>query len=771
MAARNAAIRMSELVAEPVGQLIGYQVRNERKTSRRTRIEVITEGILTRIIQSDPELKGIGLVIFDEFHERSLDADLGLAFTIDVVDSLRDDLKILIMSATLDELNIEKILPNAKVINSTGRGFPVTTEYLAPTRLKDWKSVLTAAVEKGLLQAKGNLLVFLPGVAEINAAESLIRSSRINLQDIEILQLHGRLEFSLQKKVLKPDNHQRRIILSTNIAESSLTIPGVYCVIDSGLERVGRFEPSVGFNRLITSRISKASSTQRAGRSGRIGPGYCIRLWAESESLKNHQDAEILRADLAPFVLEIANWGVSNLDELSLIDKPNLGAFSQAQSLLVQLEAIDENYRITTHGKSVLDLAVSPRFAHMILLANSSELKLACLLAAMLEERDSSSSSKYSNFYLWLSDFLANFKKQRNSNSVLIQLKKLLKKTVSSDEKLNEDLLNSIKGISEIESVSSRLIALAFPERIAKKRGAGYLLVNGSGAILPEEAHCDAELIVAIELGGRSKEGKIFRYVEIDKCVVETLFENQVVDVENIEWDKRTAAVKASQQRKLGSIVLSESPIQNPNPEQIARGLMTGIRQKRLENLNWQESTLALLKKLSLLSSVKRFENDFPKLNFNCLSDKLEEWLMPFLNGINRLEQVSSEILHDAVLSCLDYQQQIKLNELMPDKLLVASGSQIKIDYISGERPVLSVKLQEMFGEKESPKIADGEISLLVHLLSPAQRPLQITEDLHSFWLNGYESVKKEMKGKYPKHPWPDDPMTAVATRHTKKRM
>ena len=772
LAARNAALRMSEIIGQPVGQLIGYQVRNERKCSNLTRIEVITEGILTRILQSDPELTDIGMIIFDEFHERSLDADLGLAFTIDVVESLRDDLKILIMSATLDELHIERILPNANIINSHGRSYPVTTEYLAPSRLKDWRSVLTVAIEKSLQQTKGNVLVFLPGVAEINQAESLIHSSRLNLQDIEICQLHGRLDFGLQKNVLSSENSKRRIILSTNIAESSLTIAGVDSVIDTGLVRVSRFEPRVGFDRLITSRISEASATQRKGRAGRLGPGCCLRLWSESESLKHHQDAEILRADLASFVLEIASWGVSSLDELSLIDKPSSGAFSQAQTLLVQLEALDEHHRITSHGKSILKFSVNPRFAHMILVAKNNDKAMACLLAAMLEERESNMSSRHSNFYLSLTNYLDNFKNNKNAKSyqnakaIKIQFRKLLKKVG-----LGDNSFNFAEQTPGTENVVSRLLASAFPERVAMKRGGGYRLVNGSGAIFPEDVHCDAEFIVAIEMGGKNKEGKIFRYIEIEKSLIEAMFERQIKTVENVEWNKKLGTVKACQQKKLGAVVLSESQIANPNSEQIAQGLLVGIRQKTLKNLNWQEATLALIKKVALVRTIERFKNDFPPLNFDWLSDNIEKWLLPYLDGLSKIEQVTPALLHNAVISCLDYQQQKSLNALLPDKLSVASGSTIRIDYLSNERPVLSVKLQEMFGEKSSPKVADGEISLVVHLLSPARRPLQITEDLHSFWLNGYESVKKEMKGKYPKHPWPDDPMTATATRHTKKRM
>lgn len=778
LAARNAAVRMAELLNETVGNTVGYRIRNEVKVSIKTRVEVITEGILTRMLQSDPELEKVGLIIFDEFHERSLDADLGLAFLIEVQQSLREDLKILVMSATLDTTAVAKLLNDAPIINCEGRCFPVEIEYL-PTKTKfDWLTTLVKAVKKVVEsgetyqeQNKTNqdILVFLPGIGEINKAKRQLDELFGQSADIKILSLYGDLPFAQQRQVLLPITNRRKIILSTNIAETSVTIEGVGSVIDSGLMRQSAFDPNIGFNRLRTIKISKASAIQRSGRAGRLGPGHCYRLWSESENLRSETQPEILREDLAGFALELALWGISEPSGLKLLEQPNQGMFTQAQSLLRSLKAIDHNNKITSHGKTLAKLGVHPRIAHMLVESLSlGAVDYACLLAAMLEEKDLLQGEQRNN-----PDFMARVHilfDPRSNSHVRKQIIKQSKRLLAKLKRL--DLYKSIKQNTAEDSkhLTAMLLALVFPDRIAQKRGNGYRLANGGGVIADDDFSIQDDFLVIVKLGGQGTIPKIFQAIGMSLEELENCFTDLIIEREEVIWDDKSQSVKAELNRKFGELLIKSQPIVNPNAELVLNGLLKGIAKKGVASLPWNRELRQWQARIHMLRQFDVFEDEFPEMSDQVLLNSLKQWLAPYLNGLSKISQITSAIFSQAINNRLDWQLQKRLDELMPLTLKVASGSKIKVDYQQGEKPVLAVKLQEMFGEKQTPTIAAGRMKVVVHLLSPARRPLQITEDLESFWANGYVEVKKQMKGKYPKHPWPDDPLQAMATRYTKQK-
>ncbi len=790
LAARNAAIRMAQLIGESVGETVGYRIRSEIKISSKTRIEVITEGILTRMLQSDPELEDIGLIIFDEFHERSLDADLGLAFSIEVQQTLREDLKLIVMSATLDTDIVAKLLDDAPIIKSEGRCFPVEIKYLPPKANLDWSKALIAAVRQAIDTRQNDnenaqnktdqdILVFLAGVAEIKKAqqllEELINGQLEESSKLVVLALYGDLPFAQQRQVLQPIANKRKVILSTNIAETSVTIQGVGYVIDSGLMRQSVFDPNVGFDRLHTLKISNASAIQRSGRAGRMAPGYCYRLWPESLSLTKGSKPEILRADLAGFALELAQWGINKPSELKLLDEPNQGMFKQAQSLLNSLRAIDQNNRITYHGKMLLSLGVHPRIAHMLI--ESIKFKAsayACLLAAMLEEKDLLQGTQRNN-----PDFMARVNYLFGAKS---SGSKLNNRTNQQTHKQSAVLLKKLQRLSAYSSVKQQkiedskhltatLLALVFPDRIAKRRGNGYRLANGTGAIVNDDFSIQDDLLVVVRLGGQGTTPKIFQAIGMTHNELENCFGDLIIEQEDVDWDDKTQSVKAQLKRKFGELVLKTQPIMKPGSELLLNGLIKGITRKGITSLPWTKQLRQWQARVQMLRQHQKFKIDYPDMSDHALLNTVEQWLSPFLNRLTKISQITSEVFSKAILNNLDWHLQKQLDELMPLSLKVASGSNIKLDYLQGKKPVLAVKLQEMFGEKQTPKVAGGSLPVVVHLLSPARIPLQITDDLQSFWANGYIEVKKQMKGKYPKHPWPDDPLQAVATRYTKKRM
>jgi ATP-dependent helicase HrpB len=799
LAVRNAAGRMAELLDQELGNTVGYRIKNETKVSTSTRIEVITEGILTRMLQGDPELPEVGLIIFDEFHERSLDADLGLAFSFEVQQTLREDLKLLVMSATLDTKRISNLLNDSATIECEGRCFPVEINYLPPKQNFDWLNSLLIAVRQAIQlpipvranqentksinskqKADQDILIFLPGVNEINKAKNIIEQSLKERTDIEFLSLYGDLPFAKQREVLLPNQQKRKIIFSTNIAETSVTIEGVSCVIDSGLMRQSSFDPNVGFDRLHTHKISAESAIQRSGRAGRLGPGHCYRLWPESDVLRAETLPEILRADLAHFVLNLAQWGTKQASDLKLLDQPNQGMFNQAVSLLKALKALDKNGRITDHGKMLLALGVHPRIAHMLIESAKHEAtELACLLATMLEEKDLFHGEQRNNpdFVARVEQLVLNkrveantrpsqFEKQlyKQSNVLINKLKSL--NVFSSNKKTKtEDLLLELGHLIPI------LLAMVFPDRIAQRRGSGFRLSNGSGAITNDNFNLTDEFLVVVKLGGQGKTPKIFQAVGISLSELEDCFSDLMIECEDVFWDDKNQTVKAEKNLKLGALVLKSQPINNLEPSLILDGLLRGISQAGIDALPWTKELRQWQARIQTLRQLDTFRDEFPDVSDQHLSLTMDTWLAPFLTGLRKLTQLTPVILKQALHNCLDWPQQNKLDELMPLSINVASGSNIKLDYQLGKKPVLAVKLQEMFGQDHSPRIANGQIPVLLHLLSPARRPLQITEDLASFWANGYDSVKKEMRGKYPKHPWPDSPADAQATRYTKNRV
>ncbi len=808
IAARNAAYRLAELINEPVGKRIGYRVRNDAKVSSETRIEVITEGILIRMLQSDPELSQVSLIIFDEFHERSLDSDLSLAFCLEVQQTLRDDLKLLVMSATLEHQNLSQLMMNCPVLLSAGRSYPVTIDYVNPNprsatqsafdRMETWKSLLVSAVSEVMTDdslSYPGILIFLPGVAEIHQAAEILKATIKKHPNYQLVEFYGDMPFEQQQHIFRADATQPRIILSTNIAETSVTIDGIGAVIDTGLMKQSVFDPNVGFNRLHKVRVSKASATQRAGRAGRLSAGRCIRLWNESEKLREQNVADIQREDLASFALELALWGISQVNELKLLDYPNPGALEQARALLKQLNGLDEANRITARGKLLQKLPVHPRLASMLLYSIERDcMSFGCLIAAMIEQKDifKGEARLQPDFYsrlVFVLDQIGNRNQAPAIRRLLTDAKKLFKQLsqlndlggiqsqatqnqanqnqAKSPQKSFDDLFKISKNDFEKLEQASFLLAIAFPDRIAQPRGQGYKLANGSGAIMDAPLSNAPRLVVAVVMGGHSKTSKIFQAIELSENALESHFTEHIVEKTVTQWDTKSQSVKASVQRCYYELVLSESPIKDVDAALVTEALLQGIRQN---GLPWDEHSKSLLARINRLRQLPQFAQEFPDFSEAYLLNNLSEWLAPFIQGLTKLSQVTAERLNQALMAKLDWTTQQKLEQLMPVKLKVASGSQIKIDYVSADKPILAVKLQEMFAEKQTPCVANGQIKVVIHLLSPAGRPLAITEDLASFWANAYQEVKKQMKGRYPKHPWPDDPLSATATRHTKKR-
>ena len=763
LAARNAASFMAASLGEKAGDRVGYRIRMDSKTGPNTLIEVVTEGVLTRMLQTDPELNGVGLVIFDEFHERSLQADLGLALCLESQAALRDDLKILVMSATLDGAATAKLLGDAPMVTSEGRSYPVEIHYAAPPPRARREQLLhhqASVIAKALQQESGSLLVFLPGTGEIRQLEQQLL--QMNLDDnVLITPLYGDLSLEAQERAIQPaPKGKRKIVLATNIAETSLTIEGVRIIIDSGLARVPRFEPATGLTRLETVNISQASAEQRRGRAGRLEPGSCYRLWPQGQQLLAHSAAEILEADLAPLALELAQWGCHDTAQLQWLNPPPKATFNQAQDLLKQLGALNNDLRITDHGQQMAKLPLHPRLAHMILKAKQMGAgKLACQIAALLSERDPlrKSDTRDSDLRSRLNLLVTN------SNSTT--LKRIRQSVRQWQQQLDIDNNNNDLSLTGV------LLGLAYPDRIAQRRpgkGGRYLLANGRGAEFGEHENLANEpYLVIAELGARQTEARIFLATAIDAQQIEEHFSELTESKNDIAWDQRNKAVQTSQQQKLGALVIVERPLDSPDPEQICTALLEGIRQTGLQCLPWSKSNRQWQKRLQFL--YQHLPNDWPDVSDQALLINLEEWLAPFLNGMSRLSHLDKLDLQAALNTLLPWSQQQQLDQLAPTHIQVPTGSRIALNY-DNDPPILPVRLQEMFGTTDTPTVANGKVKLLLHLLSPAQRPMQATQDLKGFWQGSYAEVKKDMKGRYPKHYWPDDPQQAEPTRRAKPR-
>ncbi|KRF13346.1 ATP-dependent helicase HrpB [Paenibacillus sp. Soil787] len=768
LAARAAARYMSKLRGEEVGQTIGYRVKNDSKVGPNTRIEVITEGILTRMLQTDPALEGVGAVIFDEFHERSLHADLGLALSRQSQTLLREDLRILIMSATIEANTVSAMLDHAPIIQSEGRTYPVATHYLDAKITSKLEQAVVISIQRALQMNEGSLLVFLPGAAEIHRVASSLAATKLG-KEIEIAPLYGNLSQEAQDQALAVCSPgHRKIVLATSIAETSLTVEGVTVVIDSGLMRVPRFSPRTGMTRLTTVPVSVASADQRRGRAGRLGPGVCYRLWTETEQrqLPLSSTPEIREADLAPLALELAAWGVPDPASLVWLDPPPAAAYQQARELLVQLGALHGDGGLSAHGKRLASLGLHPRLAHMVLQAIPLELgALACELAVMLSERDFMRVAEGRDAdirtrieVLWRA---AQGEQRADVDFGLCR-------RIAAEAKVLMQQLG-IRPSGNKANASGLLLAFAYPDRVAQRRRAGrFLLSSGRGAVLPElQPLSNERYLVAAELDDNGAESRIYLAAPIQEDELFEAFEGRLLGEQEVLWEQATGSVKARQRLRLGAIILKENPLQDPNPELVLQALISGIQAESLELLPWTRSARQLQQRVMFLH---RFDVEWPNMGDANLLASLEDWLGPHLYGLKSKGALARLNLTSILEEMLTWEQRRWLEEWAPTHIQVPSGSRIPVDYSVNESPTLSVRLQEMFGLADTPRIAKGRVPVTLHLLSPAQRPVQVTKDLASFWRDAYFEVKKDLKGRYPKHYWPDDPMAAMPTNRAKPR-
>lgn len=768
LAARAAAQRMAQLLDEKVGERVGYQVRFDRQVSPKTRIEVVTEGILTRRLQDDPELASIGLIIFDEFHERSLQADLSLAFTLDVMQNLRDDLRLLVMSATLDTEAVSTLLGGAPVITAEGESFPVACRYLERVSQLKTDDLLVNGVLRAVRETVGDVLVFLPGTGEIRRAEAVLKQRLPN--EVMVLPLYGELSRAEQDAALTPQPDRRRVILSTSIAETSLTIEGVTTVVDSGWSRRPRFDPNSGLTRLETVRVSKAAATQRAGRAGRLGPGVCYRLWrlAEEGRLPAFHPAELMEADLAPLVLELALWGVTAPSELQWLDTPPAGAFMQAQTLLQRLDALDAQNRITKAGRCMVGLALHPRLAHMLLNA-SGERALALDLAGLLSERDivrripgEVRSIDIEERIQLLNSWRKNGRQAAQNKRLDLQACRQVERAVQQWERRLP--CKSANSVNPSVGVGG-LLALAFPDRIAKRAstaGNRYLLVTGRAVQLPEgDPLSRHEYLVVAAMDAGKRDGRAYLAAPITLDQVIAVQAPHIQTCTQVIWDTARKAVLASEEERLGALSLSARLLLNPDLTLICEAMLSGIRQMGLVSLPWGDEAVQWRERVA---SVREWlPNDhWPDLSDAALLAQLDQWLAPWLRGITRAEQLKKLDLAGILKSMLSWEQQKELDRVAPVYLDLPCGTRKKIEYHAGQPPVLAVKLQALFGLQQTPSLCNGTVPVMLHLLSPAQRPIQVTQDLAGFWQRTYAEVRKELKGRYPKHYWPEDPYMAV---------
>ncbi|WP_260292920.1 ATP-dependent helicase HrpB [Sedimenticola hydrogenitrophicus] len=771
LATRAAARRMAQLLGEPVGQQVGYQVRFEREISANTRIEVVTEGILTRRLQQDPELRGVGLIIFDEFHERSLHADLALALTLDVMNNLRDDLRLLVMSATLDTGAVAGLLGGAPVIVGEGRSHPVELRYLERPATADISESLARGVLRAVAETAGDILAFLPGSGEIRRAASLLKE-RLP-PGVALFPLYGDLSRADQDAALTPLAAGRRVVLATSIAETSLTIEGIGAVVDAGWSRRPRFDPNSGLSRLQTVRVSAASAEQRAGRAGRLGPGVCYRLWtvAEQARLIPHQPPELLEADLAPLVLELALWGVTSADGLAWLDGPPAGAYAQARELLQRLDALDAQGRITALGRRMVGLALHPRLAHLLLNAGG-QVDLALDLAALLNERDILRRRPGVTHSIDIEERLhrlAAWRQGRRERAAEGGLDRSVAQQVERSVKQWRRLLgsDSERGRNDQQLSVGGLLSLAFPERIAQRRTGSdgrYLLASGRGVVLSEgDPLSGSEYLVVAALDAGRREGRAYLAAPITLDEIRAIQAPQIGSGRRVAWESASHSVVAREEERLGSLILSLRPLNRIDQDESARAMLTGIRQMGLGALPWNE---ALLQWRQRVMSLRSWLDDpvWPDLSDAALLDSLEEWLAPWLTGISRREHLKQLDLDAILHSQLSWEQQQQLEKLAPASLTMPSGGRRRLHYQAAEPPVLAVRLQELFGLRQTPAVCRGTVYVMLHLLSPAQRPIQITQDLAGFWDRTYAEVRKELKGRYPKHYWPDDPCSAVPT-------
>ena len=769
LSARSVAMRMANVMQEEVGKTIGYRVRFENRISENTRLEVVTEGILTRIIQNDNAIEEIGLIIFDEFHERSLHADLALALSLQVQQVLRDDLRILIMSATLDGERLSSIL-NAPIVTSAGRQYPISFQYIPQTEKIPIAVQVTRGIRKALQEKQGDVLAFLPGAGEINRTTELLAAENL---PVTLYPLYGDLNFKKQQEAILPHPEgKRKVVLATSIAETSLTIEGVSIVVDSGYSRVPRFDPRSGFTRLETIRVTRDAADQRAGRAGRLGPGTCYRLWSEGvhPNLVAHRNPEILDADLAPLMLELSQWGVQNIGELTWITSPPPGAVSQAQELLHQLGAVQGN-GITERGREMLRLPTHPRIAHMLLeakyadAAKDMELALATDIAALLEERDPLPKGSGADLSLRI-ELLRKWRKGENVPGEIILLDRIERLAMSWRKLFRIPVDNNPVSDTQV----GKWVMAVYPERIGRqieKHSERYKMVNGRLAKLPDHDPLHREPWLAIaQVDAGTHEGKIFMAAPLDDKDLVALAEEKEI----VSWDIAREMITATRELRLGNLVLSGKPLKEVPDEKRIQVLCRIIRETGLSFLNWQEDHAAWQARVLSLKQWRPYET-WPDVTDQNLLNTLEEWLAPFLENFYKRSELQRLDLNTILPSILPWDLNTKFQQLAPARLPVPSGSMVKLNYFSdGRPPVMEVRLQEVFGMLETPAVNEGKNKVVMHLLSPGYKPVQVTQDLKSFWGNTYAEVRKELRSRYPKHSWPEDPWTAQAIRGAKKK-
>ncbi|MGQ8708791.1 ATP-dependent helicase HrpB [Serratia sp. TSA_198.1] len=752
LAAKNVAYRLAQQLGEEPGQTVGYRMRAESKSGPHTRLEVVTEGILTRMLQQDAELQGVSLLILDEFHERSLQADLALALLLDVQQGLREDLKLLIMSATLDNARMTQLLPQAPVVVSEGRSFPVERQYQPLASHQRLEDGVAAAVKRLLSEQRGSLLLFLPGVAEINRV--LERLNGEVAADTDLCPLYGALPLAQQQKALQPSPAGRRkVVLATNIAETSLTIEGIRLVVDSGLERVARYDVRNGLTRLVTQRISQASMIQRAGRAGRLEPGICWHLFAkeQAERAAEHAEPEILQSDLAGFWLELLQWGCHDVGQLTWLDRPPETALAAARKLLQHLGATDDGGKLTARGRQMAMLGCEPRLAAMLTQGaeqGTDGLATAAALAALLEEppRNGQMDIGY-----WLSRPQPNWQRRAAQ---------LARRLQPRSGQIDADLAPS-------------LLALAFTDRIAQRRGQDgrYLLANGMGAAMnQDEALSRAPWLIAPSLlqGHNSPDARILLALPVEIDALAAQLPAIVSQQTAVEWDEEKGTLRAWKRQQIGRLTLRAQPLAKPADEELQLALLNWVRAQGIAVLNWDTAAEQLRLRLQCAQNWLP-EAAWPAVDDESLLERLEQWLLPSLNGVRDMRGLKQVNIAEALARLLDWQQKQRLDNALPTHYTVPTGSRLPIRYDAGKPPALAVRLQEVFGEQRSPMLAEGRIPVVLELLSPAHRPLQITGDLAAFWQGAYREVQKEMKGRYPKHVWPDDPANTAPTRRTKK--
>jgi ATP-dependent helicase HrpB len=759
IAARASAERMAKTLGERAGETVGYRVRFGSKVSRATRIEVVTEGIFSRQILDDPELTGVAAVLFDEFHERSLDADMGLALARDAQVGLREDLRILVMSATLDGARVARLLGDAPVISSEGRAFPVETRYLGRKADAPLERQMADAIAMALRADPGSVLAFLPGAAEIRRTQNFL-GERIHDAGIEIVPLFGALDAAVQDRAIAPaPKGQRKVVLATSIAETSLTIEGVRIVVDSGVARVPRYEPDIGLTRLETVRASRAAVDQRRGRAGRTKPGVCYRLWDEPQtaSLAAYTQPEILSADLSSLVLDLAQWGVSDPATLAFLDLPPAPALKEARSLLGELGALDSDGRITAEGKSLRELALPPRLARMIVDSHRLGAGLeAAEIAAVLTERGLGGDS------VDLDARLDQFRRDRSqrSSSARSLAQRWASQVAATEGAPSEDTSPS----------TGVMLALAFPDRVARNRGNGsFVLANGRGAAVDQtSALVRAPYIAVAELTGTAANGRILLAAPILQSDIERHFADQIESTDEISFDRGAMALRARRKKTLHAITLSETPMALKPSAETARVLADGLVAAGLDRLPWSKPAKQWRDRVMFLRKAEG--ESWPDLSDDALAPQREAWLVPALYDKTALKDLSAGDLSDALMALLPWELRARLEREAPTHFEAPTGTQLPIDYEAEQGPTIAVRLQELFGLNTHPSIAKGAVPLVLELLSPAHRPVQVTRDLPGFWRGSYAAVRSDLRGRYPRHPWPEDPASAAPTRRVKPR-